>query len=232
MAQSFGFAQDRQAATPAAEQVVANYVKAVGGRAAIEKVKSRVMKGTMDAGAGALFTLEIKQKAPDKSLSVMEVPDQGQVRQGFDGNTGWESAPNQGVQEITGVMLASVRRNSQFYRWLRMKELFAKLEMVGTAKVGDRDAYVMEATPAEGYVEKFYFDTETGLLVKWDYQLDSPGGVLAFETFYEDYRAVDGVKLPFMLRQTSPDNALLFKFTEIKQNVELDDAQFAKPPAP
>jgi zinc protease len=227
-----GGLQAQEAATPTAEQVVANYVKAVGGRAAVQKITSRVMKGTVDGGAGTLFPLEIMQKAPNKSLSVMEVPDQGKIKQGFDGKTGWQSAPGLGVEDITGTLLTALRRNSQFYRWLRMKELFATLEMVGTSKVGERDAFVMVATPAEGLPEKFYFDTETGLLTKWDYQLETPGGVVSVETFYEDYREVDGIKLPFTLRQNSPDNVLLFKFTEIKHNLPLDDAQFAKPAAP
>ena len=221
-----------QAATPSAEQVISNYVKAVGGKAALEKVKSRVTKGTVDPGMGTLFTLELREKAPDKSLSVIDVPEQGQVKQGFDGKVAWDSTPNQGVQELSGAMLAAVRRNSQFYRWLHMKELFGNLGMAGTTKVGDRDAFVMQATPADGYPEKFYFDTQTGLLIKREYQLDSPGGVLSFETFYDDYREVDGVKLPFTLRRVGPDNVLLLKFTEIKHNVELDDAQFAKPTAP
>lgn len=222
----------QQAAMPTADQLVSNYVKAVGGTAALEKVKSRVTKGTVDPGVGTLFTLELKEKAPDKSLSVVDVPEQGHVKQGFDGKIAWDSTPNQGVQELSGAMLAAVRRNSQFHRWLRMTELFGKLEVAGTVKVGERDAYVMEATPAEGYAEKFYFDTETGLLVKRDYKLDAPGGMISFESFYEDYREVDGLKLPFALRRVGPDNVLLLKFTEIKHNVELDDAQFAKPTTP
>ncbi len=222
----------QQAALPTAEQVLAKYVKAAGGRAAMENVKSRVTLGTIDSGGGTLFSLEISEKAPDKSLSKVDVPGQGTVLQGFDGKVGWDSTFNQGVQELSGAMLAAVRRNSQFYRWLHMKELFGKLEVVGTAKVGERETVVLEATPPEGYVEKFYFYAGTGLLLKRDYKVDGPEGVISFETFYEDYRDVDGLKLPFSLRRVGPDNVLLLKFTEIKHNVEMDDAQFAKPTTP
>ncbi len=230
-----GFARGRQvnqAARPTAEQLIVKYVQAIGGRTAIEKVRSRVALGTMDPGGGALLSLELSEKAPDKFLSVVDVPGLGTVQQGFDGTVGWDSTPNQGVQELTGAMLAAVRRNAQFYRWLRMKELFAKLEVSGTAKVGDREAYVMQATPPEGFAETFYFDAETGLLLKRDYKLEAPEGLLSFETFYDDYRDVDGIKLPFALRRVGPDNVLILKFTEIKQNVELDDAKFAKPTVP
>jgi hypothetical protein len=217
---------------PTAQQLIARFVRAIGGRAAIEKVRSRVAIGTTDRGGGTPLSLELSEKAPNKFLSVVEAPGQGAEREGFDGRVGWQSTPDQGVQELTGAMLVAVRRNAQFYRWLRMKELFVKLEASGTAKVGDREAYVMEATPAEGYPEKFYFDTTTGLLLKRDYKLDSPQGVISFETFYDDYRTVDGIKLPFELRSVGPDIAVHYKFTEIRQNVELDDARFAKPATP
>jgi zinc protease len=225
-------AQGKQAAPPTAEQLITKYVRAIGGRAAIEKVRSRVTIGTMDPGEGTLLTMELSEKAPDKFLSVVDLPGLGTVKQGFDGKVGWDSTPNQGVQELTGAMLVAVRRNSQFYRWLRMKELFGKLEVGGTTKVGDRQTYVMEATPSEGHAEKFYFDTETGLLLKRDFKLDTPEGVITFETFYDDYRDVDGIKIPFTLRRVGPDSVLILKFTEIKQNVELDDARFAKPTVP
>jgi zinc protease len=232
MAQPVRQAQGKQAAQPTAEQLIAKYVRSIGGRAAIEKVRSRVTVGTMDPGGGTPLSLELSEKAPDKFLSVVDVPGLGTVKQGFDGKVGWDSTPNQGVQELTGTMLAAVRRNAQFYRWLRMKELFAKLEVSGTAKVGEREAYVMEAMPPEGFAETFYFDTETGLLLKRDYKLDSPQGMFSFETFYDDYRDVDGIKMPYTLRRVGPDNVLILKFTEIKQNVALDDARFAKPVAP
>jgi len=232
MAQPVRQAQGKQAAQPTAEQLIAKYVRAIGGRAAIEKVRSRVMMGTMDPGGGISLSLELSEKAPDKFLSVVDVPGLGTLKQGFDGTVGWDSTPNQGVQELTGTMLAAVRRNAQFYRWLRMKELFAKLAVSGTAKVGDREAYVMEATPPEGFAETFYFDTATGLLLKRDYKLDSPEGALSFETFYDDYREVDGIQTPYTLRRVGPDNVLILRFTEIKQNVALEDAKFAKPVTP
>ncbi len=222
----------QQAATPAPDQVVAKYVRAIGGKAALEKVKSRVTKGTLDPGGGQISTLQITEKAPDKFLQELEVPGIGAINEGFDGKMGWEWNSQEGVQEMTGTSLAARRRNAQFYRWLRMRELFAKLEVSGTEKVGDRTTYVLEATPQEGYAEKFYFDTETGLLLRRDYRLDGPDGVIAFEMYYEEYRVVDGLKLPFTLRRVGPENVLLLKFTEIKHNVELDDARFAKPVSP
>ena len=223
--------QSKPAVLPTAEQLIAKYVRAVGGRAAMEKVHSRVIKGTLDPGGGTLVALELNEKAPDKSLSILEVSEEGAAKQGFDGKIGWQSAAD-GVKEISGEMLAAVRRNSQFYRWLRMKELFEKLEVSGAAKVGERDTFVMKATPPDGNPENFYFDAGTGLLLRRDYTVEAPEGLIKFETYYEDYRVVDGLKLAFTLRRIGPDGVVTLKYTEIRHNVELDDALFSKPSQP
>jgi len=225
-------AQGKAAAQPTAEQLIAKYIRAIGGRAAIEKVRTRVTIGTAEPGADMTISLTISEKAPDKFLQELDVPGVGAVNEGFDGKMGWELNPQQGVQEMTGIALSARRRNSQFYRWLRMRELFSELKVSGTEKIGDRDAYVLDATPHEGYAEKFYFDTKSGILLRRDYKLDGPDGMVEFQMFYDDYREVDGIKLPFALRRVGPDNVLILKFTEIKQNVELDDAKFSKPVAP
>jgi len=217
---------------PTADQLVQKYLQAIGGRAAMEKVSSRVTKGTLDPGGGIMISLQIIEKAPDKYLQELDVPGVGAVNEGFDGKMGWESNPQMGAQDLTGAALAARRRNSQFYRWLHMRELFPELKVTGTAKVGEHETYVLDATPQEGYAERFYFDTATSLLLRRDYKLDGPEGMISFEMYYEEYREVDGIKLAFMLRRVGPDNVLLLKFTEIKQNVELDDTRFAKPAAP
>jgi hypothetical protein len=218
--------------SPTVDQVIDKYVQAVGGKVAMEKLTSRQAVGTIDPGNGMTLNIEIHEKAPNKFLSEVTVPNFGSVKQGFDGSVAWDSNPQQGVQELSGAMLASRKRNAQFYRWLRLRELFPKLELKGAAKVGDRDAYFVEATPAEGAPEKFYFDTQTGLLLRRDTSVDTPDGTITFESYYEDYREVDGVKIAFSLRRVGPDNVLTLKFTEVKHNVPFDDAQFAKPATP
>jgi hypothetical protein len=44
-----------------------------------------------------------------------------------------------------------------------------------------------------------------------------------------DHREVDGLKLPFTIEQRAPDNTMIFKFTEIKNNAPIEEEAFAKP---
>lgn len=221
------------APAPSVDQILAKFVQAIGGKEAIEKITSRLTTGTLDAGEGRAYALEIREKAPDKFLFLVLVEGQAAVKRGFDGSVGWEYGSQQGVSELSGTALGAFKRSSQFYRWLRLKELFGTLEAKGTAEVGDRTAYVIEATPAEGHPEKLYFDTQTFLLLRRDIQADLPdGSSVPLETYYDDYREVDGIKLAFSLRQVRPDAVLILRYTQVKQNVPLEDSEFAKPTSP
>jgi hypothetical protein len=47
---------------------------------------------------------------------------------------------------------------------------------------------------------------------------------------YEDYRPVDGMKIPFAMSGIDQNEVpFIIKYTQIKHNVPIDDAQFDKP---
>jgi hypothetical protein len=92
--------------------------------------------------------------------------------------------------------------------------------------VRDSDAYVIQATPADGPVEKLFFDVRTGLLVRRYTESDTPLGKLPLQMDFEDYREVDGIKQPFLIHWSMPGRVWGRKIDEIKQNVPLADAKF------
>ncbi len=215
---------------PTVEQLLERYVQAVGGREAIEKVTSRVLKGSRVGADGVLVPEEIYSKAPNKLLVITSYPKQV-FRTGFNGSQGWARS-NETARDLPAEMLAQVRREAEFYKETRLKDLYSKLAVVGRALVGEREAFVVEATPTEGgSPEKLYFDVQTGLLVRKYSEAKTVLGQFPTETDYEDYREVDGVKLPFTIRWSIPGRSWGRKITEVKQNVTVDDAQFNKPPA-
>lgn len=223
---------DSSVAQPSVDQVLDRYVKALGGRAAIEKINSRVMKGTFEipSFAGVKGTIEIYEKAPNKEMAIVNIPGLGTQAEGFDGQIAWELQPDSGVvHEKSGLELASAKREAEFYGDLKLKELYSTLTLKGVEKVGEREAYVVEAVPAIGSPDRFYFDTQTSLLLRKDSIAEGAEGKKPVQEFYGDYRIVDGVMLPFSLRQVSPGLEFIVKLAEVKQNVPVDDAKFHKP---
>lgn len=219
------------AGQPSADQVLEKYVQAIGGKAAYEKVTTRAMKGTVEMPDDNVSgPAELIAKAPDRFRLTMDIPGYGVVESVFQGDQGWEKNPDSGVHAMSKGDLEIARRDHNFYRETHLKELYPTLGTPAQEQLEGHAVYVIEATPAGGAAEKLYFDAESGLLVKHDFERTTlEDGIVHYEMFYRDYREVDGLKLPATLEQRSPDYTMIWKFTEIKNDAPVEDAAFAKP---
>jgi zinc protease len=216
--------------TPSVDNILNHYVEAVGGRAAWQKLKSRVSMGTIRVTSANLNgTVVIHEKAPDKILTIIVVAGSA-FRQGFDGTKGWAEDLQSGVREQSGAELSESKRQADFYSPLDVKQHYAKLTLTGSERVNEHDAYVIEATlPEGGPADRLYFDTQTGLPVRLVSVHDSPEGDAQFQEDFGDYRKVDDVLLPFEITQTGGDSAFVVKLDQVHHNVQIEDSEFAKP---
>jgi hypothetical protein len=218
-------------ATPSADQILNHYVEAVGGRAAWKKLTSRVSTGTIDVpGMQISGTVEFHEKAPNRLLRVI-ILNGASFRQGFDGTTAWTDDPQDGLRTETGAELEDTRFDSDFYHPLDLRQLYSKFTLLGTEKIGEHDAYVVEAARMGADPDKMYFDVKTGLALRLISRRYTPEGVSIYQEDLEDYREVDGIKLPFTVHQSIAQPSFTITFTEVRHNVELGDSEFSKPAA-
>jgi hypothetical protein len=232
-------AQQGAQSVPAVDQVLESFVKAIGGKAAVQKLSSRVIKGTVEmAGLGSIISWESYSKAPAKQLSVLEIPGIGTFLEGCNGKLAWAKNPMVGLREKSGDELAKARRDAHFYRDISFKSIYANLTCRGLEKVSGEDAYVLEARPSASSLERFYFSAKSGLLVRQDSEFENADGKgkTQVQASLEDHRSVDGVKIPFTIHIRAdvpgqPQATLTISFTEVKHNVPIDDAKFEKPDA-
>lgn len=220
------------AATPSADQILNRYIEAIGGRESWEKLSSRISTGTIEIPKMNLSgTIDFREKAPNRLLHTI-VLNGATFRQGFDGAHGWTDDPKDGVRDETGAELEDTRLDSDFYHPLDLHKLYSKFTVTGTEKVGERNTFVVEAARAGADPDKLYFDTQSGLVLRILSRRHTSDGVMVYQEDLEDYREVDGIKLPFTVHQTTEDAAFTIQFAEVHHNVELDDQQFSKPAAP
>jgi zinc protease len=214
-----------------ADQILENYIKAIGGRENWKKLTTRISTGTIDVPAMNLSGLvTVREKAPNRSIFTVNF--NGAVfQQGFDGTIGWSNDPQNGLREQTGEELAETRRDSDFYHPLDLKQMYSKITVAGTDKIDDRDAYVVEASSGDLGTDKIYFDAQNGLVLRIVGQHHTLDGPATFTEDFSDFREVDGIKLPYTVRQESPSSTFTIKFTEIRHNEAIEDASFAKPAA-
>ena len=210
---------------PTAAEVLDHYQRAIGGPTAFAKLKSRVMKGVFLQGERSV-PLEVYEKAPNRMLMVLQIP--GNINLvGTDGAVAWQKNQQVGVQEMRGGEAEFTRRLAVFNKEANLPAQYTKLAVKGRAKLGEREAVVIEASPPAGNPERLFFDLQTGLLVRQDFKPEGAPEGMSIQ--FEDYREIDGVRLPFIRKWMRASSTVTQKFDEIKHNVAVDDAKFNKP---
>ena len=213
---------------PTADQVLSKYVAAVGGEAAAAKLNARVMKGTVEASQGRSFQVEIAAKGADKYLVTIATPE-GPVYQGLDGTTGW-AKNSRGVFPLNPGQLAQIKTSAENSQVLKVNAPFTKYRLAGTEKIGDHDTYVTARTLDDGKIERLFFDQQTGLLLRRVLITTTLLAPIPEQLDFDDYREVDGAKLPFVIRLSNVDTffSSTRRLTEMKPSI-LDDAIFKMP---
>jgi hypothetical protein len=233
-----------QAAGPTVDEILDRYVAALGGRSALERITSRVTRGTFENETrGTTGASVVHAMAPDKRVLTgtgrLANGREFATSRGFNGAVAWSmNVTETGLRELQGAELEAEKREALFLPELRLREIYRELASRGTASVGDRKAHVVVGTTTAGEAETLYFDVESGLLVRRDSRLTLPRqsssvgpGVIQVprETNYDDDRAVDGVKVPFVVRTSTEQIRTVVRLQEVRHNAPIDPRVFERP---
>jgi len=112
------------------------------------------------------------------------------------------------------------------------KQMFSTIEVRGTEKIGDHDAYVVVGERTGKTPIELYFDQQTGLLLRLVRYGETVLGRLPTQIDYSDYRDADGVKIPYRWTLARPGGRFTIQVSEVQQNVPVDDGKFVKPAPP
>jgi hypothetical protein len=219
---------------PSVEEVLNHYVQALGGQPALDGVKSRIIKTTrLNSGNSESITM-IFQKGPGKALLARESPSYS-LWVGFDGTRAWAQ---DSLKSYWGLLNTPQRnailRDAEMYQGSRLKSQYSNARVRAAEKLGDQDTYVVSGTSPEGTSEDFYFNVETGLLLRRHIEEQAVFGGFQVRADFEDYREIGGVKMPFVVRWSSPGGAwgtrTSFKVLDVQQNENIPDEKFEGPP--
>jgi hypothetical protein len=215
---------------PTADQLLEKYVHALGGSSAIDKVTTRVMKGTIDFG-GKSLPIDIYCKAPDERISFTHMPEGDSVT-AFNGHEGWLGMPGRPIREMHGSDLDGAAIDANLHLPTQLKEMFTEMRVRGTENIGDREAYQVIGQREGKPPLRLYFDQQSGLLVRLIRYGDTALGLLPTQIDYADYRDVSGLKVPYRWTLTRPSGRFTIQVSELQENVPVDDARFVKPAPP
>jgi photosynthetic reaction center cytochrome c subunit len=223
-----GASNETTKAMPIMTEILAKYVEAIGGSTAIQKNQTRVEQGSVEGTHNLHAAIETYRTAPDKAFAIVHRPN-GDVSEGVSGEIGWGKRANGEVTDESGDELARSRQWAEFYPGERFEKDYERFQVRGTESVNGHDAYVVMAWWKGDGADRIYFDVQSGLLLRITHRIESPLGALPLQTDYEDYRDVNGLKIPFTVRVTRVDGTTTYMWQKMEANVAIDPSRYEKP---
>lgn len=217
----FGNSVDMPDYKPAADvnvqTILDNYIKATGSRSAMEKVKTIKTIGSAEM-QGMKLGLETIKTSKSQSLTLITMGGMPLQKEVFDGTKGYSMSQGQRT-EYDAEQAAAAKIES-----VPFKELDAKsAKFLRIENVDGKDAYVVAFGTDETEV---FYDKESGLLLQQQTTMEMMGQIITSTISFEDYREVDGVKLPYVYKQSVGPQEIIFKVEEIIINKDVSDDDF------
>jgi len=174
--------------------------------------------------------IEIYSKDPDKRVSFTHLPE-GDSITAFDGHERVVGAPKGPVRDMHGPDIDGASIDADLHFPAHLKEMFSKVETRGSEKIGDHDCYLVVGEREGKPPLRLYLMSNRVCWYGWCDLERVPG------------TAADANRLCGLWRSGRSENSISLdagaagrRFTiqvsDVKQNVPVDDAKFAKPPAP
>jgi hypothetical protein len=177
------------------------------------------------AGKGpATYTFETK--LPNRYYSEMLAGDRGWI-EAFNGKSAWRQNARGEIGTLVGAEGLQVEAAARYYNsWLlHPKKDRLLVAYVGPAQVRGRNTAELEVTAPSGAKRDVFFDTQTHLIVKES----APVGGVQQEILYDDYRAVDGVQLPYRIELRRGDDVFKVVMSRAAINERVGERTFDFP---
>jgi hypothetical protein len=215
------------------DQIFARYLQALGGTQRLTGVTSFAATGTY-AGWDTAFgevPVEIFARAPDQLTTIVRRREGSNVWT-FDGRNGWFAGIDSPIPAftttLTGGNLAGARVDALVaLAPMRIQQAFSRWQ-VSEDLVDDKPVQVLQGINQGETPVNLYFD-DSGLLVRLVRWSDTAVGPVPTQYDYSDYREVGGVRRPFRWVKTWTNNKATFTLKEVRPNVTIDAARFARP---
>ncbi len=204
-----------------ADSILSDYIKAVGGQEAVDRLMTRETMVSVHRGPD----LTLYWEKPNHVLSASK-----KERTGYDGTHCWTLSSKNKVKKLAHGAELPLEMEANPLRFVHMKDLYSELEDAPSAEIDGQKMDVIVA-PNNIAATKLYFDATTHLLRR----VEEKGEISVYFTNtidYFDYKEVDGVQLPFRMvhSTTEPEGRSEdLRVKKITHNVTLQAEVFSKP---
>jgi hypothetical protein len=193
---------DQAPAAPAASEIVARHVKAVGGVAAWKRVSSMKIRGTFEMpGQGISGSLEMFAARPSNMLVRVTIEGLGKIESAYNGQHGWSIDPMAGASLQTGRELLDTKDDAWFDSQLYEPDFVKSMTTIGAEDFDNRRTYKVQFILQSGREQFEYFDAETGFAIGSESRRETQMGVIPTVSIMRDYKPFGGVMQPTLVIQ-------------------------------
>ncbi len=225
------------ASAQSVDDIIAHYLKTVGGMEKIQSVKTLRRTGKFIGGGG--FEAAVLQENKRGNLVREEFALQGMIGiNAYDGKTGWKIEPWNGKKDAEALgeeEMKSILEDADFDGPLvNYRQKGNKVEFAGLDTFEGTDTFKLKVTMPNGDTYVYYLDTDYYVPIKIDTKRIVRGAEREYTTVLGDYKEVAGWYLPYSLEigvKGSQDKAKTV-FEKIEANVAIDDGRFIMPSPP
>lgn len=219
-----------------ADEVINNYIKAMGGKEKLDGVKTRKMSISIET-QGMEIIIHSYQMRPEYYRSETNLQGKTAI-QTYNGKEGWSLDPFSGretVEQMSADELKSMKEQAFFDGPLvDYKSKGYKVELDGEEDVEGAPAFHLKVTSPENDLTHYYIDKETYYLVKQKNKVKMQDGSEAeSEIYFSNFKEQNGITMPFTYetRQTymGQKYSTFLKITTMEMNLSMTPEFFGKP---
>lgn len=206
-----------------AQSVMEKYIAAVGGKAAVDGLKSMSAEiGTSMQGMDIKITQKVV--SPDKFLMSVVVPTMGEVQRiAVNGSKGSMTQGGQ-TQDLPAEALASFADQTNLQADYYPEKFGYTLTLKGIEKVEGKDCYVVEKVKGSTKAV-VYFDKDTYLPVK-EVKTSDEGQQTSIFADYKEVKGGNGFKYAHSIKSQSAMGNQDMKVQKIEANTTIKDSEF------
>ncbi len=210
-----------------ASHILHSAEKAAGGSKALSLIKTITLEGSIlskDSTPTGTFTFNLK--LPNRYYMELVAGDKSFI-DSFNGKSAWRQNAAGEMNTLVGPEALQLEAAGLYYNshYVNLKKNKLVVTYVGTAKVHDRDADEIGVASFSGAKRQLYFDAQTHLLVEEDATI----GGIDQKLFYSDYRAVNGVQLPYKIWLQRANDGFDIQITRAAVNEPVGERVFDFP---
>ena len=212
----------------AVDRILGRQFATLGTPAAFANVHSRVTHLSVQSPTTGMSCKQvISLKSPNLVVCETQTPGMGREIRGFDGKRGWFSSEIEGNRPLQDAELKQLVYSTNINQLGQLAALCPFRQLMGERLVNGRKADAVALAEPQGPAATFYFDRESGRLVRISFSTkNAPSGDYRSTVDFSDFRVVDGVEVPFFQSFDTPLMKTVSIVESVQNNVVLDDAIF------